>query len=255
MDAPPLSAPLPQTRPAWQTCLQVEAQEALHYQDFVNTAVLDAIDGAPRRVLDLGCAGGALGAALKARFPEASVVGIEAGRAAATLAGQRLDRAICARLEQVDFGREGLQPREFDTVIAADILEHVVNPWELLLRVKPLLAAHGQVVASIPNVRNLWLASRLLLEGRWEYLDRGLLDVTHVRFFTLTEMGHLFADTGYRLEGYSATILPSLRALYKEHRDGPPRDLRIGRLALSGVTAQELLELCAEQFIVRARNA
>jgi 2-polyprenyl-3-methyl-5-hydroxy-6-metoxy-1,4-benzoquinol methylase len=245
--APPL--------PAWRTCLDVEEQAAGHYLDFVNTTVFDALDGAPRRALDLGCAGGALGAALKQRFPDATVVGVEASRAAAQAAAAKLDRVICARLESVDFAAEGLRPGEFDTVIAADVLEHMVNPWALLERLKPLLAPRAQVIASIPNVRNLGLVSQLLQEGRWEYRERGLLDVTHLRFFTLAEIRRMFEDSGYVLEGYTANLTPSMAPLYRSFGGRDPGTIQAGRLTLTGVTAQELTELCAEQFIVRCRSA
>ena len=70
-------------RPAWETCLDVEAQAADHYLDYVNEPLLGVIEGTPRRVLELGCAGGMFGATLKARFPGVHVTGIEPGRAAA----------------------------------------------------------------------------------------------------------------------------------------------------------------------------
>ena len=71
----------------------------------------------------------------------------------------RLDRVVHARLEDVSFADQGFRPGEFDTVIAADILEHLVNPWELLVRLKPFLAPRAQIVASIPNVRNISVAA------------------------------------------------------------------------------------------------
>src|SRR3989441_6786633 len=157
----------PPLAPIWQRCLDFESQDAGHYLDYVNQGVLALVDGAPRRVLELGCAGGMFGATLKERFPGATVVGVEAGRAAADKAARRLDRVIRSRLEELDFSAQEIAPGEFDTVIAADVLEHIVNPWEFLVRLKPWLAPGAQLLASIPNVRNIWLVSRLLLEGRW----------------------------------------------------------------------------------------
>src|SRR3954462_15272422 len=124
---------VPSTAPPWQALLDFDRQEAGHYLDYVNPAVMQMIDGTPRRVLDLGCASGAFGAALKQRYPGASVVGVEAGSAAASKAAERLDRVVHARLENFDPAREGFAPHEFDTVIAADVLEHLVNPWQLLV--------------------------------------------------------------------------------------------------------------------------
>jgi len=237
----------------WQTLLDVEKQEAGRYPDVVNTTVFEAIDGAPRRVLELGCAGGALGAELKRRFPQASVVGVEPAEAAADLAATRLDRVIRARLEEIDYAAEGLAPGTFDTIIAADVLEHVFNPWQALVRMKPLLAPGGQLVASIPNVRNAMLVAALAVNGRWEYRDRGLLDITHLRFFTLEEIRRLFAQTGYRFEAHAARLSPPLKGVYEKNRDKARVTLQLGRLTLADLTPPELLELCTEQFCVRAR--
>jgi 2-polyprenyl-3-methyl-5-hydroxy-6-metoxy-1,4-benzoquinol methylase len=240
-------------KPPWQALLDFDQQDAGHYLDFVNTGVLQMIDGTPRNVIDLGCAGGSLGAALKQRFPAAHVVGVEAGSGAAKKAAERLDRVVHARLEDFDPGREGFAPRAFDTVIAADVLEHLVNPWQLLVTLRPYLTPNAQVIASIPNVRNLWLVARLLTEGRWEYTERGLLDVTHVRFFTLDDMRRMFEETGYRAEGYGSVILPSLREAYAAYQGKGAKTLKFGRLSLENVSPEELTQLCAEGFILRCR--
>lgn len=242
----------PASLPAWRTCLDVEHQDAGHYLGHVNTGLIGLVDGAPRRFLDLGCSSGALGAALKEKFPGASVVGIEAGRAAAAEAEKRIDRVIHARMEDVDFGAAELAGR-FDAVIAADILEHLVNPWQALLRVKAALAPGAQLLASIPNARNLLLVAELVIDGRWTYRDRGLLDVTHLRFFTLAEIQRMLEETGYRCEAYAANLSPALIPLYQEHRHREKFSMRYGRLALEGLTQPEFFELCTEQFLVRFR--
>lgn len=242
-------------RPAWETCLDVEGQDATHYQDYVNRPLFDVIEGAPRNVLDLGCAGGMLGAALKERYPGARVAGVDAGRAAAALAATRIDRAIHASLEDIDFGAHGLEAGAFDLVVASDVLEHLTNPWALLKRIKPLLAPGGQIVASIPNVRNALLVSQLVLAGRWEYQEHGLMDITHLRFFTLEEIRRMFEGTGYRLEAYSFTISRFLADTYNANEKRERSTLQMGRITITDVTAQELRELCAEQFLVRCRPA
>ena len=248
----PPSAP-PAAAPPWQALLDFERQDAGHYQDYVNPAVLQMIDGTPRRVIDLGCATGAFGAALKERFAGVSVVGVEAGSGAADIATKRLDRVVHARLEAFDPAREGFAAHEFDTVIAADVLEHLVNPWQLLVTLRPFLAPGAQVIASIPNVRNLWLAASLLGEGRWDYTERGLLDVTHLRFFTLEGMRAMFEQTGYRPEGYAPVILPSLREAYAAYQGKVVKTLKYGRVAIEDVSPAELEQLCAEGFVLRCR--
>jgi O-antigen biosynthesis protein len=237
----------------WQGLLDPDRQDAAHYLDFVNEPLLRMLDGAPRRVLDLGCATGALGAAVKQRHPGARVVGIEAARAAAERAAGRLDRVIHMRIEDVDFGADDLAAEKFDAVLAGDLLEHLVNPWAALVRIRACLAPGAQLVASVPNVRNIWLVNRLLMGGRWEYTERGLLDVTHLRFFTLAELRILFAQTGYRVEAEDASILPSLQKIYAGYHGGGAKAIELGRLTLADVSAEELRELCAEQLLLRVR--
>lgn len=237
----------------WQDLLDPERQDAAHYLDFVNEPLLGMLDGSPRRVLDLGCATGALGAAVKARHPGVRVVGIEAARAAADRAAGRLDRVIHARIEDVDFAAEDVASERFDAVLAGDVLEHLVNPWSALARLHACLAPGAQLVASIPNVRNIWLVNRLLVGGRWEYTDRGLLDVTHLRFFTMAELRTLFGQTGYRVEAEDATILPSLQRIYAGYHGGGANRIELGRLTLTDISAEELRELCAEELLLRVR--
>lgn len=238
--------------PPWRTCLDFDRQDPAHYDDHVLTPLFDLVQESPRRVLELGCAGGAFGAELKRRFPGASVVGIDAGEGALKVAATRLDDVIHAQLDEIDFAARGLVHGEFDMLIAADILEHLVNPWDLLVRVKPFLSPRAQMLVSIPNVRNLTVAAALLVGGTFEYTERGLLDVTHLRFFTLDSIHQMFEQTGYGVEKLRPILLPQLGKLYQELKGGTAT-LRFGRLALEGVSAEEAAELCAMQFILRCR--
>lgn len=245
----------PSGPPPWKTCLDLESQDGDHYLDYWNQPLFELVRDEPRRVLDLGCAAGMFGAKIKERYPAAVVIGIEANRAAAAKAATRLDRVVCSRLEAVDFAAAGLRPGEIDLVIAADILEHLVNPWDLLVRLKPYLTKDAVIAASIPNVRNLELVSGLLQEGSWEYAERGLLDITHLRFFTFDGIRQMFESTGYAIEGFASTLLPSLAETYRHNQGRAAVTIRIGRLTFENVTQRELGELCTEQFLLRVRPA
>lgn len=240
--------------PPWKTCLDIENQSADHYRDYWNAPLLDLVRERPRKVLELGCGGGMLGAKLKERYPGASVTGIDANPAAARLAAGRLDRVIVSRLESLDLEAEGLAGEQFDHAFAADILEHLVNPWGFLVRLRACLAPRAWVLASIPNVRNLRLIAELL-EGHWRYAERGLLDVTHLRFFTFEGVKSLFEETGYSVESVGVNLSASLVDLYTLNREQATLGLQLGRLRLDNVTSKELQELCAEQFLVLARVA
>lgn len=242
----------PRQRP-WRTCLDLEGQDAGHYKDYMNEALYRGIDGEPGRVLELGCATGVFGKALKDRHPGTHVTGIEAGRAAAQVAATRLDRVIRGRIEDVDFAAEGIPPASLDLIVAGDILEHLVNPWAILARVRGLLAPGGRVVASIPNVRNFQVVAALLLDGRFQYAERGLLDVTHLRFFTFDEILVMLDDAGLTLDTFLYTLSPALTDTYDRGRGQGTTSLQFGRLTLTDVTQRELMELCTEQYVVRAR--
>jgi methionine biosynthesis protein MetW len=143
------------------------------------------------RILDLGCASGALGAALKRR-QGAEVVGIELDPEYARDAEARLDRVVCADvsvgLEQ-DLGT-------FDCVIAADVLEHLVDPWAALAQATRLLRGGGAAVVSLPNVRYWETFRELGVRGRWPRRPAGLFDATHLRWFALADARELLEQAG-----------------------------------------------------------
>ena len=150
-----------------------------------------------RRILDVGCGAGNLAAALKRRDPSVHVVGVEMSRELAALARPKLDGILIGTLE--DHLAE-LPDGGFDCVVFADVLEHMINPYGVLLDTRPKLVEAGVVVASIPNVRHWSLLRELVVRGRWGYAERGLLDSGHVRFFTRHDIEAMFRWAGYQVE-------------------------------------------------------
>jgi 2-polyprenyl-3-methyl-5-hydroxy-6-metoxy-1,4-benzoquinol methylase len=146
------------------------------------------------RVLEFGCATGYMTEVLKNRLG-CTVVGIEIDRDAAALAEQHAERVIVGDAETIDYAAE-LAGEEFDVVLFADVLEHLKQPGDVLRRVRPFVAENGVVVASIPNIAHS--SVRLaLLSGEFRYREWGLLDDTHLRFFTRASIQDLFEETGY----------------------------------------------------------
>jgi SAM-dependent methyltransferase len=124
-----------------------------------------------------------------------TVVGVEIDRDAAALAEQHAERVIVGDAEKIDYAAE-LAGEEFDVVLFADVLEHLKEPADVLRRVRPFVAENGVVVASIPNIAHA--SVRLaLLAGEFRYREWGLLDDTHLRFFTRASIQDLFEETGY----------------------------------------------------------
>lgn len=158
--------------------------------------VVALIPAGTRRLLEIGCGVGNTSALAKARAGVTEAVGVELYPSVATEAERVLDRVVCGDVESVtlDFP-EGY----FDCVVCADVLEHLKDPWGVLRRLRPLLSDGGRVVASIPNLQHFKPVLKILLD-RFEYEPEGLLDSTHLRFFTLSTIRKLFAETGYRVE-------------------------------------------------------
>lgn len=137
------------------------------------------VPSSAKTVLDVGCGAGVLGAHLKRRGA-ALVVGVEIDPDAAAAAQGVLDRVHVGDVEALDLPYGA---GTFDCIVLADVLEHLRDPWALLRRLAPMLAAHGRLIAGLPNVRH-WSVLRGLLQGQWTYLPAGILDRGHLRFFT-----------------------------------------------------------------------
>jgi len=174
------------------------------------------------RVLEFGCATGYMSQALRDRRG-ATVVGVELDPEAARLAEDHAERVLVGDAEELDLEAE-LGSDRFDAILFADVLEHLRDPAALLQRVRPFVAEGGVVVASIPNVAHA--AVRLaLLGGSFRYREQGLLDETHLRFFTREGVQDLFEGSGYlitqwlrrRLE-VEETEIPVPRSVPEEAR-------------------------------------
>ena len=102
----------------------------------------------------------------------------------------------------------------FDLIVFNDILEHIVDPWACLKLVKDMILPEGRVLASIPNMRFWPILSDLVFQGNWRYRDAGVMDKTHLRFFTKKSIENLFLDCGYSgvtICGINKTWRKSLR--------------------------------------------
>lgn len=239
---------------AWRL-LDGAADPVEGYRSIPRKDVLHMVRREPRLALDLGCGTGATGELLKQRFPAAKVYGVEPAEASARLAERVLDRVFHGKLEDIDLAAQGVAQGSVDLVIAADVLEHMVDPWKALRTLRPFLSPDGEVVASLPNLRNLPIICELADRGRFRYDSHGVLDVTHLRFFTPTEMGAMFRDSGYRIKGRSYIIAGDMAELFEQHRHKEKVSVRRGRVQLSDLTPDEFRELCSIQVLLVAAPA
>jgi SAM-dependent methyltransferase len=141
-----------------------------------------------RRILDLGCSSGALGAALKRTRPDRYVVGIEFDADYASEAEGRLDRVFAMDLDDLPARMELLaELGPFDCIVAADVLEHLRDPWRVLACATSLLSPGGVTIVSLPNARHWTVIRALLWHGSWPRRPAGIFDGTHLRWFTLRD--------------------------------------------------------------------
>lgn len=164
------------------------------------------VPASARRALDVGCGAGALGGALRAERG-IEVAGIELFADAAAQAAERLDDVIVAdldRLEELPY-----DAGHFDAMICGDVLEHLRDPHRLLRVLHRYLAPGGTLVCSIPNIKHWSVLAPLLVLDRWQYTDAGLLDRTHVHFFTLTEIDAMLTETGFTARAVRPIELPT----------------------------------------------
>lgn len=250
----PPNAPSP-SQPAWKTHLGPGSDDGAVYENHFNPALLESFANPPRILLDIGCSSGWLGHKVRRRHPDCRVIGIEPHAATAKVAATRLNQVIQAPFENVNFSAEGIAEGSIDTVVAADVLEHMVDPWRAMLKIKPMLTPDAQLIFSVPNGRHIRFIHGILEFGNWQYTDRGMLDVTHLRFFSLQTFATLLQETGYRIEHCNYFLDQSLEAFYAEQVKQPKINLCVGRIAFNDLKPQELLELCTWQFFIRARAA
>lgn len=161
--------------------------------------MLPYVPAGARRIFEAGCGAGQFAAQL--RTPQRELWGVELDPESASAARKVLDKVFCGDIDSL---LAELPAHYFDCIIFNDVLEHLVDPFDLLRNLHAHLAPGGVVVASIPNVRYFFNLRELLLERQWRYRDYGILDRTHLRFFTRYSIEDMFRDAGYtlrRIEG------------------------------------------------------
>ena len=194
--------------------------------------IIYLIPESAQRILDVGCAHGYLGKAIKS-MRTVEIVGIEINALMAEKAATELDKVFQADVEAFV---PPYPPGYFDCIVMADILEHLVDPWSVLNKYVPYLSASGVFVISIPNVQHYRVIGRLIL-GEWKYEESGILDNTHLRFFTLKSIGRLLN---------AANLEPiRIERIYRAR----PIASAINRLCFN-----RLEMFMAQQYVVQARK-
>lgn len=218
----------------------------MNYYGNVNPDLLARIPVTAKRVLEVGCGSARLGEAFKAKSPNSKYYGIELFESAANDAAKVIDGVLCANIEQDTNVALKLSP-SFDALIFGDVLEHLNDPWKVLANLRHYIEPGGACIACVPNVAHWSLVSGLL-QGEWNYQDAGLLDRTHLRFFTLDSVVQMFQKAGW-------TVLDAMpRNLWPEKTEAALKALLPAVQALGGDISKARLNMSAFQWVIRASN-
>ena len=168
-----------------------------NYYSLIRHDLIQMIEGNGNKILDVGCGEGQTGWFLKKSGKAREVVGIELNEDAAKRAEGRLDKVIHGDVEKLALP---FQTGYFDYIIFGDVLEHLSDPWNTLKRLKRHLSSSGFAVASIPNIAYWEILKDLIFFDKWAYIDAGILDRTHLRFFTEKSLIDLFEGSGFEIK-------------------------------------------------------
>ncbi len=209
------------------------------YSTYIRADVIRMIDNAPEdpiRVLEIGCACGATLLRIKHEYKNAELYGIELNSASAKVASQY----CIVKSEDIEQSHLSFEENFFDYILFADVLEHLYDPLKVLATMKRYLKKDGHIVASIPNIMHYTVVAGLL-GGNFTYEDAGILDRTHLRFFTWNEIVRLFRAGGYGNLQVRASAFPHAAAA----------DAFVDKLvAIAGEDKRE--QFLAYQYVVKA---
>jgi len=213
--------------------------------DEYNADLLRVIPVESSRLVEVGSSSGALARAFKEKSPASHYIGIDIDYSYSRLSRRYCDESYALDIERVAKSFwDNLSDRE--CWIFGDTLEHLQDPWRVLKNINAVIPIHGCVVACIPNAQH-WSLQAKLSCGEFRYESSGLLDKTHLRWFTSTTINELFTDAGFRVEVFQPRIFHE-----------PGRELflpLIGRMAQRvGADPKIASEnSTALQYIIRAR--
>ena len=168
--------------------------------------MIDFVPIGAKRVLDIGCGEGLFLLSLKKRS-NVEAWGVEINHDIAEKAKTSIDKIIEGDISNIV---NDLPESYFDCIVLNDVLEHMVNPYVVLEKIKTKLSTNGVIVCSIPNVRHIRVLRDLLFKKQWKYEESGILDKTHLRFFTKKSILDMFDSLNYevlKIEGINGTEL------------------------------------------------
>lgn len=171
------------------------------YYAFVRKDIAPLLPQHADHVLEIGCGGGATLAWLKETGKVSRTSGIELSPEAGAVAGKRIDQILVGDADQhlASFADGSL-----DLILCLDVLEHLVDPWVTMRTICSKLRPGGQIIASLPNIRHHSVVLPLLFKGKWQYEEAGIMDRTHLRFFSHDTAVELMTQAGLKQVGQAS---------------------------------------------------
>lgn len=173
----------------------------LKYYTLKRSEIFSLINLSSKSILEVGCAYGALGEAIKLNNPEVVLHGIEINPEAQEHLVKNYDKFYIADVETFDLNNFN---RTYDSIIYADVLEHTRNPDLIVAEHLHFLNEDGEIIISVPNIRNIRIIYELLVNGNWSYTESGILDSTHYKFFTKKTLITLINRLGLKIISINA---------------------------------------------------
>jgi len=172
--------------------------------DIYNQQLFDIIPDTLQSIIEIGSGSGVLAKAIKHRSPATQYIGVEIDPEYAILSSRYCDLVFTGNIE-TPTGELRNYIKTTSALIFSDVLEHLYNPWQTLKFLRSEISNECSIYASIPNIQH-WSIIFGLISGNFDYAESGLLDKTHIRFFTKKTIISLFADCGYEIKSISPRI-------------------------------------------------
>ena len=169
---------------------------ALYYKN-TRVEIVPLLTGRHPSALEIGCGHGDTLCYLKEKKYCDWIAGVELNSEAAKSAYGRLDFLLEGDIQNLPIPFED---NSFDLILCLDVLEHLVDPWSVLGKLHNLLKPNGIIICSIPNVRNFRVLLPLIFIGKWKYQEYGILDKTHLRFFTKNSAIELIESAEFEVD-------------------------------------------------------
>lgn len=220
--------------------------------DYAPVALLNMIPNGISNVLDIGCFCGGTGKWLKEKHNGINLIGVEPLKPAADIAKKIYDYVYEQPFDQIDLKNKDWVGK-VDTVVLADVLEHMYDPWATLVQLHNVIARNGSLYISLPNIRNLNILKDLT-NGQWNYKGAGILDITHIRFFTKKTLLNMLDETGWVVEEMRVNPDPTLKQLLENNGPQRIKNIKLDKAELKNLSPDDVLEYATLQFLLKVKK-